>query len=114
MLSVKYSKAASEVLAILRNTNRKEVNKISPKFLEILKENCSKTYKPYFDPTKEIRELDLMLETQTLLAIIYMNYWANDEQKVVFKKKMHENELKYQEEQRKKYDPDKLFEKRKK
>ena len=113
MLDQKYSKAASEVLAILKNTPKKDVKKISPKFIEFLKENSCKTYMPYFDPTKEIRELDLMIETQTLLSIIYLNYWANDEQKVFFKKKMHENELKYQEEQRKKYDPNNIFKKEK-
>ena len=109
MVSTAYSEAASEVLAILDNTETEAVNKISKKFLEFLKENSSKTYKPEFDATKPIKELNLKPKTEALLGVIYLNYWANEEEKIAFKKKAKDNEIKYQEELKKKYNSDNLF-----
>ena len=102
MVSTAYSEAATEVLAILDNTEEEAVNKISKSFLNFLKENSSKTYKPEFDTTKPISELKLMPKTEALLGIIYLNYWANEEEKVDFKKIADENEVKYQKGQGKK------------
>lgn len=111
MVSTSYSEAATEVLAILDNTETEAVNKISKKFLKFLKENSSKTYKPEFDTTKPIKELKLKPKTEALLGVIYLNYWANEEEKIAFKNKAKENEIKYQEELREKYNPDNMFRK---
>ena len=109
MVSTEYSEAATEVLAILDNTETQAVNKISKKFLKFLKDNSSKTYKPEFDASKPIKELKLKPKTEALLGVIYLNYWANEEEKISFKKRAKENEIKYQEELREKYNPDNMF-----
>ena len=111
MVSTAYSEAATEVLAILDNTEIEAVNKIPKKFLDFLKENSSKTYKPDFDTTKPISELKLKPKTEALLGVIYLKYWANEEEKIVLKKRLKENEIKYQEELKEKFNPDNIFKK---
>lgn len=112
MVSTEYSEAATEVLAILNNTESELANKISKKFINFLKDNSSKTYNPQFDTAQPIKELKLKPKTEALLGIIYLNYWANDEEKKAFLKKTKENETKYQEEIREKFNPDNMFMKR--
>lgn len=106
-----YSEAATEVLEILNNMNPEDINKIPKKFINFLEENCSKIYKPNFDLKKPIDELNLDSKTQALLGIIYLKYWANEEEKMEFNKKLKKNEIKYQQEIREKYNPDKIFKK---
>ena len=109
MIDVAYSEAATEVLTILEHTEIEEVNKIQNNFIKFLKENSSKTYKPDFDFSKPINELNLKQKTQSILAIIYLKYWANEEEKKAFKKRIKENEEKYQQELKKQYSTDNLF-----
>ncbi len=109
MIDVAYSEAATEVLTILEHTEIEEVNKIPKNFIKFLKENSSKTYKTDFDFSKPINELNLKQKTQSILAIIYLKYWANEEEKKAFKKRIKENEEKYQQELKKQYSTDNLF-----
>lgn len=113
MVSVAYSEAAVEVLDILKHTNKEDVNKIPRKFIEFLENNKSETYIADLDHTKTIKEMDLKPKTQALLGLIYLKYWADEEEKRDFKKRARENEIKYQEELRKKYNTDNLFKNKK-
>ncbi|MBQ6991410.1 MAG: hypothetical protein IJN50_00605 [Clostridia bacterium] len=112
MVSISYAEAATEVLEILNHTEIEAVEKIPKKFIEFLKENSSKTYKPDFDYSKKIKELELKPKTHALLGMIYLKYWANEEEKEAFTKKAKENEIKYQEELKKKYNTESLFKKK--
>lgn len=109
MVNVSYSEAATEVLSILEHTEIEAVNKISKKFIEFLKENSSNTYKPDFDFTKPINELNLKQKTQSILAIIYLKYWAKEEERISFKKRTKENEEKYQQALKEQYSTDNMF-----
>lgn len=109
MVSTAYSEAVTEVLAILDNTEIEAVNKIPKKFIEFLTQNCSKTYEPNFDNSKSIKELNLKPKTQALLGLIYLKYWADEEGKEKFNKKIKAKEEKYQREIREKYNTDNLF-----
>lgn len=109
MVSVAYSEAAVEVLDILKHTREEDVNKIPRKFIEFLENNKSETYIADLDHTKTIKEMDLKPKTQALLGLIYLKYWANEEEKIAFKKRARENEIKYQEKLREKYNTDNLF-----
>lgn len=109
MQNIAYAEAATEVLEILNNTQKKEVDKIPVKFMEFLKKNSLRTYKPNFDYTKPIKELNLKPKTQALLGLIYLRYWADEEEKIKFNQKLNENEKKYQKELQEKYSVNNLF-----
>lgn len=109
MVSVAYSEAVVEVLDILEHTKKEDVNKIPKKFIEFLENNKSKTYISNLDHTKTIKEMNLKPKTQALLGLIYLKYWANEEEKIEFRKKAQVNEFNYQKELNEKYNPDNLF-----
>ena len=109
MVSVKYSEAAVEVLDILKYTREEDVKKIPKKFMKFLENNKSKTYTANLDYTKDIKDMNLKPETEALLGLIYMKYWANEEEKLKFEDKIKNNEIAYQEELRAKYNVDNLF-----
>ncbi len=113
MVSQSYSEAATEVLEILKFTNKEDVAKIPKKFLEFLKSCSSKTYKIKFDCRKPISKLDLKPKTHAILGIIYLKYWATADEQKSFRKKLYLNELKHRKEQLEKYNPDNIFKKNK-
>lgn len=88
MVSKELSEAATEVIEILKYTNKKDVNKIPKEFMSFLKENCSKTYKITDDYSKPFSEINLKPKTEALLGIIYLKYWADEEGKREFQKKL--------------------------
>ncbi len=109
MVSIEYSEAISEVLNILEHTKKEDVNKISPSFMKFLKENASKEYKPALDHNKRIKDMHLKEKTIGILSVINSQFWCTDKEKIEFENKLKENELKYQTELMKKYNPDNIF-----
>jgi len=109
MVSQEYSEAIAETLDILEHTQKSDVDKISKKFMEFLKENTSKTYKPQLDYTKNIKDMNLKDKTIGILSIINKKYWCNDEERKEFEEKLKQNEIRYQEVLNEKYDTNKLF-----
>ena len=109
MVSTGYSEAFVEVLAILDNTPIEEKNSIPEKFMNFLKENASKTYKIAFDKNKQIEELTLKKETKAILSVIYYNYLCPKDQKEEYVEILNNNQTKFEEELREKYNPDNIF-----
>lgn len=109
MVNQVYAEAISETLDILEHTRKEDVDKISPKFMEYLKNNASPNYISRLDHSKKISDMALKEKTKIILAIIYRKFWCDEEQKLEFDKKIKNNELIYQEELREKYNPDNLF-----
>ncbi len=113
MISVEYSEAIAEVLDILKHTNKNDVNRIPSDFMEFLNANTSKTYKPSLDHTKKIKDMKLKVKTKAILAIIYKKFWCNSKELEQFNRILKENDIKRDEELRKKYNPDNLFKSKK-
>lgn len=114
MVNERYSIAMTETLHYLKGIRQDDLNKIPSKFMKFLNENCAKNYICEFDYTKPLKDIKLSNEARGIIAMICLNYWCEtDEQKEKFKKHLNENELKYQEGLRKKYNYDDLFKKNK-
>lgn len=112
MTNIEYKKSISEVLDILEHTRKEDVDKISPKFINFLKNNKCDNYKPSLDHTKRIKEMNLRDTTIGILSIINSKFWCTPEQKELFNDKLKQNERIYQEELREKYNPDNIFSKK--
>lgn len=111
MLSVEYQKSITEVLDILDNTDESLVNKIPKKFLKFLNENKSDTYIPNLEYDKELENMNLMPKTKTILSIIYMKYWSDENELRNVKQVQYDNEKKHQNMLEEKYSYDNLFKK---
>ena len=109
MVNQVYAEAISETLDILEHTKKEDVDKISPKFMEYLRNNASPNYISNLDHSQKISDMDLKQKTKVILAIIYRKFWCDEEQKLEFDKKIKNNELIYQKELREKYNLDNLF-----
>ena len=112
MLNQRYAEASVEVLDILEHMNANDFARVSNKFINFLKENASKNYICNLDYSKKLNDMELKQETRGLLALMYEKYWCPEEEKEELKKKFYENEKKYQEELREKYNPDNIFSKK--
>lgn len=110
MVNERYGLAISETLYYLKGIQQQDIDRIPNKFMSFLKENCLNNYKCKFDYTRPLKELNISDEARGLIAMICLNFWCdNDEKKEMFKKHLTENELKYQEELKEKYNPNNLF-----
>lgn len=68
----------------------------------------------YIDAEKSLNEQDISEESKDLISLIYYNYIADENEKREILKSWDFNEKKYQEELRKKYNPDAIFENKRK
>lgn len=114
MFSYEYSEAAVEVLDILDNTYKPDVEKIPKNFIKFLVEIASEDYISKLDHSKTIDRMEIQEKTKELLGYIYINWWSDKNEKEVFLKKIDKNEQKRQDELKKKYNVDNIFENRSK
>ena len=111
MVSIEYSEAIVEVLEILQYSDDNIIKKIPKKLIEFWQRNKSTTYKPNLDHSKSINEMDLKKKTKSIISMIYLNYLCDDEEKNNIKLILKDNEEKYQQKLREKYNPDNIFKK---
>lgn len=109
MVNTEYSIAATEVLEILDNTNKEDIEKIPKKFIDFLKQNCSKNYKPNIDYSRPIEEMNLKKKTIDILAIICSKYWCDDFNKIEFDNMLEWNEIIQKEKLNEKYNSNNIF-----
>lgn len=111
MVTNEFAEASAELIEILKYIPKTEVEKIPLKLRGFFEDVSKPNYNVRIDPQKPLEEQDLKEKTKDLITVIYRNYWCTEEEKRILDKQLLENDKKYEEELRKKYDPDKLFEK---
>lgn len=105
----------AELSEILKMMEPEEVNKIPKKLLEVIEKEKSNTYIPNYSSKIELNSQNIKKETLAMLALLYINYWCEDEnEKKEYLKLIEKNEQKYQVELNKKTDITKFFESEKK
>ena len=105
-------KVYSEVLGVLLALGDSYYSKVPENILTFLKDNCDHGYLPEYDKNKRIEDLDISEEARMFLTMLKIKYWCKDEdEKNEVRKLLKLNQDKYNTELRKKYNPDKLFEK---
>ena len=110
MFKEDYGEAAVEVLDILDNTKREDVDKIPQSFIKFLVDSASLDYKVNLDHSKTIEEMNLNGKTRELLGYIYINWWSNEKEKEEYKQERRRIEQEKQENIREKYNPNNIFE----
>lgn len=104
--------AYKQVITILDNMEPEYKEKIPKKLVKLFEENSDENYEFHLDLTRPLKEQELNSKTLVLLAMLNLNYWCEtEEEKQELIKHYTENERKYQEELRKKYNTDNIFQK---
>ena len=104
-----YAKAYVEILEIINHMGENYKKMIPSKLLKFFEDNKDLNY--FYDLSKSEDDNMQIFSNETigLLSMLEYKYWANDNEKKILNDALIENEKKYQEELRKKYNPDKLF-----
>lgn len=109
-ISTKTRQAYSEIDEFIGLLTIAEQNEIPKKLREFFKEQKDSEYMKNINPNIPIKEQNLLEETLALIAMLNLQYWCKDEnEKERLKSVYAENERKYQDELREKYNPDNLF-----
>lgn len=109
-MNTEYSLAMSEVLCIINQSDYDYKVKIPQSFMNFIKENADSTYNPQFNINVPIKDLKLRKETKGILALIYRSYICNEEEKKEYDSILKQNEDKFQQQLKDKYDVYKMFE----
>ena len=109
-MKAKTKDAYVEVLGILDLLDEEQKNRIPKKLKEFFENNKNQDYQVNIDSNIPLEEQNLLQETVDILAMLKLNYWCtNEKEKEGLLNLLNENEKKYQEELRKKYNPSNLF-----
>ena len=109
-----YNKAYAEAMVVLNNSSKEILEKIPEKLLHFLNENKDKNYLVNINFQDEHWENTLMDETKGILGLIYRDYIVSTQQRNKLLLEEKKNQLKSEKEIKEKYNPDNIFNKRKK
>lgn len=106
--------AFSEVKCILDFLPIHYTEKLPKKLLNIINSLYDEKFKIKINPNIELKKQNFTENTKNIIAVLKYNYWCkNDEEKENLARMFKENEDKYQEDLREKYNPDNIFKNRK-
>ena len=113
-MSQSQRQAYSEIDEFLDLITEEEKNQIPLKLRKFFKEQKDQEYHKGINTSIPIKDQNLKSETLALIALLNLQYWCNDEdEKERLKKIYADNERKYQDEMREKYNPDNIFKNKK-
>lgn len=107
---MEYSKCLVQVDEILNYLNPEELKKIPENVRKTIKDNKDKNYEWKYDEGKKLEEQNLNRKSIAILSYLNMEYLLNDEQRKLMEQIHRVNEQKQEEEKRKQYNPENIFE----
>ena len=107
---MEYSKCLVQVDEILNYLNPEELKKIPENVRKTIKDNKDKNYEWKDDESKKLEEQNLNRKSIAILSYLNMEYLLNDEQRKLMGQIHRVNEQKQEEEKRKQYNPENIFE----
>ena len=105
----KYSKAYVEVLALINYLPINEYRKIPKEKIEFYKNNMDNNYNFKIDPNNDLQKQNFSNETKAIIISLFMSYFATEEKKQQIKNILDSNQTKKEEEKRKLYNPNNIF-----
>ena len=107
---MEYSKCLVQVDEILNYLNPEELKKIPENVRKTIKDDKDKNYEWKYDEGKKLEEQNLNRKSIAILSYLNMEYLLNDEQRKLMGQIHRVNEQKQEEEKRKQYNPENIFE----
>ena len=109
MVAIDYQIAYMEVLEILKHIPVNDYRKIPEERLRLFEKYAKKDMNFHYNVNQTLDEQNVSEKAKILIAILFRDYWANDEQrqKILASEKTYKTKI--EEEKRKKYNPDNIF-----
>lgn len=112
-ISINTREAYAEVDSFIECLDSYDKNKVPESIRKYFKKEKSKNYNKIIDVNQPIKDQNFKDETLAIIAMLNLKYWCDDEEE---KKRLmtiySENEKKYQNELKEKYDIEKIFKER--
>ena len=112
MIKETYARAYTEVLEMLKYLPHEELNRIPKEKIDFFERNKDKSYKFNISLEKPLAEQNISVEANSVIITLFRDYFAAYTQREKLKNILEQNEMRYQEELRVKYNPDNIFKKR--
>lgn len=109
MENIEYSKSLYQLSEILKYIEPNLKARIPKKFISYFETNKLKDYNWSIDKSVPLEKQDLLPTTKEILTVLYKDYMCNDIERFELEKTLKDNEIKYQNELKEKYNPDNLF-----
>lgn len=109
MTNDKYAKAYTEVLEIIKYLPKNEYDKIEKEKINFFEDNKDNSYKFSINPNLPLDEQNISIEANSIIIVLFRDYFATENQKEKLNTILKQNEDKYQVEIRNKYNPDDIF-----
>lgn len=109
-----YAKAYTELLEILKYVSKSSLEKIPKENLEMYNLNKDRNYNYEYNNNLEFEEQKISRLTRILIANIYIQYWASEEERKILNQRDKEELEQIEIEKRNTYNPDNLFANRRK
>lgn len=113
MTNDKYAKAYTEVLEILKYLPKNEYDKIAKEKIKFFENNKDNSYKFSINPHMPLDKQNISIEANSIIIVLFRDYFATEKQKEKLNTILKQNEDKYQEKIRNKYNPNDIFKDRK-
>lgn len=105
-ISIEYANAYTEVLEILSKMSKNDYNKIPRDMIQVFEIYSNKEYSFEYDFKKDFDQQGISKRAKLILAILFRDYWANDNQRKKIIAKQNYDRQKLEEEKRKIYNTD--------
>lgn len=100
-MEANYPKAYKEVYEILKYVPKEDYEKISEDIIKTIEFAMDRNYEYTVNEYIDFDEQPMLEETKAILAIIYRDFWATEEQKIAIKR-MHNADIQKSEEEKSK------------
>ena len=114
MENIEYSNSLYQINEILKYMTPNLKARIPKKVISYFENNKSQEYSWTIDKALPLEKQDLLPTTKEILSVLYRDFICDDIERVKLEKTLSDNEIKYQEELREKYNPDNIFKDRQK
>ena len=109
MVDIEHAKAYSEILEILKYLTPEDYEKIPKEKIEVFETYANKNYSFNYDPDKTLQEQNVSETTRTIIAILFRDYWATEEQRDKIIKFQQQERIRTENEKKEKYKIEDLF-----
>lgn len=111
-MNIKTKKNYSEVYQILNLLGTEYINKLPKELYIMIKEKRDINYNPEYTEEIPLEKQNIDKKSIAIITLLHLNYWCKDEtEKNEIRKILKDNEKKYQEMIRIKYNPENIFNK---
>lgn len=111
-MNIKTKEIYSEVYQVLNLLGNEYIDKLPKSLFNMLEEKRNINYEPKYTEDLPLNKQNIKKEALSIIALLHLNYWCeNVKERNELNQMFKDNEDRYQDELRKKYDPDNIFKK---